>query len=221
MSRLSRIFPPKWDVLRGLGQSRIVSITIFAPFIGYLIIFNQYIAQYLELSMAAVGIHENTDEVVAANLSRLRQLYVGLTLIGIASILFKSCCPFPINRHKDEYEFIQSELNIMHSERYNNFQERLRFLRPTARHSLRQRIDNVTDTPLIEERSQHATPTMQPARALVWEGWINENRRSITHALATIYLVENEGRVVGRKTSRASRTIWCACQEKSTLLRIG
>jgi len=67
MSRLSRIFPPKWDVLRGLGQSRVVSITIFAPFIGYLILFNQYVAQYLELSMAAVGIHENTDEVVAAN----------------------------------------------------------------------------------------------------------------------------------------------------------
>jgi hypothetical protein len=117
MSGLSRIFPPKWDALRGLGQSRVVSLTVLAPFIGYLVIFNHYVAKYLELSMAAVGMRENTEEVVAANLSRLRQLYVGLTAIGVASILFKTFCPSPSNRHKDEYDFISAELNIMTTER--------------------------------------------------------------------------------------------------------
>jgi hypothetical protein len=115
MRWISRIFPPKWDSLRGLGQSRIVSLTVLAPFIGYLIIFNQYVARYLELSIAAIGIFENAEDVVAGNLSRLRQLYVGLVAIGIASILFKTFCPFPINKHKDEYDFINSELNVMTS----------------------------------------------------------------------------------------------------------
>jgi hypothetical protein len=162
-----------------------------------MIIFNQYVAKYLDLSIAAIGIHENAEDVVAGNLSRLRQLYVGLVAIGVASILFKLFCPFPINKHKDEYEFVNSELNIMTSERYDGYRKRLASLQDTARNSLRNSIDRVINSRLVEER-QHGSIHMADQRPLVWEGWINENRRSIAHALATIYLVENEGRLIAR-----------------------
>jgi hypothetical protein len=70
-------------------------------------------------------------------------------------------------------------------------------LRGTVPNALQPRIDSVIGTDLIEERSQHPTPRME-GRPLVWEGWINENRRSITHALSTLYAAENEGRLIAR-----------------------
>src|SRR6202040_558575 len=128
MNTLAKIFPPKWHALRGLGQSRIVSLTIIAPFLRYLIIFNQNIIAYFELSAGAIGTRSGASNMVEENFSRLRQIYLGLTTLGVASILFKSFCPPEILNYKDEHDFIQAELNVVTGRRYFTYQSRLRDL---------------------------------------------------------------------------------------------
>jgi hypothetical protein len=190
---IGHAFPPKWDTLRSLGQSRIVSLTILAPFIGYFIIFNEYISRYLQLSADAIGIYSGDINAFSAGISRLRQLYIGLVLIGLASILFKTCCPAIISRHRDLYEYVESELKIMSAERFTSIQTRLRRLRSWGRVEWQERIDRALNTTL-----QHYRKAMAEQHPLVWEGWINENRLSLTAVLTIAYKLENDARVIAR-----------------------
>ena len=46
---------PTWDELRTLGQSRAVKLTILMPLIGYMIISNEQLIGYFELSRQALS----------------------------------------------------------------------------------------------------------------------------------------------------------------------
>jgi len=41
---------PTWDILRKVGQSRLIGLTILVPVIGYMILFNDHLIHWFELS---------------------------------------------------------------------------------------------------------------------------------------------------------------------------
>jgi hypothetical protein len=169
-----------------------VSLTILAPFIGYLIIFNHYIIDFLRISSE---IFSNIGDVnaLSSGISRMRQLYIGLVLIGIASILFKACCPAPISRHRDLYDYVESELKVVTADRFLALQDRLRKLRSWGRVEWEEKIDAILGLVLQKYRVNLAQQQL-----LVWEGWINENRLTLTSALTISYELENEARAIAR-----------------------
>jgi len=165
-------------------------MTIIAPFIGYLILFNQNVVDFLKLSTEVIGIQGHELEAVQVTISRLRQLYVGLMLVGIASIIFRWRCPPLISQHRTIYDYVGAELNIMNSQRYVDVCDRLELLGRKLGNVWQHRVDETLGTGLVETRIQ----PLNQERPLVWEGWINENRLQLARALAILYDVENDTR---------------------------
>lgn len=191
MSRLIHL--PEWEALRTIGQSRIVSLTMLAPFVGYLIIFNHGVVDFLELSLDAIGFNNRTGYSSQPNLSRLRQLYLGLTLIGAASVIFKWRCPSVIQRHHNRYEFVNAEIKIMTDERFADIQRVLSNIRAQTPDFWDGKIQAICDVSLTKHRQQ-----MAGSHPLSWEGWIAENRANIIEAVSTLYGAMNQTRVWSR-----------------------
>lgn len=104
---------PKWDTLRIIGKSRLISLTILVPFIGYLILFNNELVSYFELSKEVMNLPETDKSISGGTITRLYYLYYGLTIIGISSIAFSFLCPNIVKNYRTEYEFSESEIKIM------------------------------------------------------------------------------------------------------------
>lgn len=83
------------------------------PFIGYLILFNNELVSYFELSNIFTGNSEKVGALSDGAISRLYYLYFGLTMLGITSIAFSFFCPITIKNHRNEYEYSESEVKIM------------------------------------------------------------------------------------------------------------
>jgi hypothetical protein len=111
-----RLFPD-WNRLSLIGTSKVISLTIFVPFIGYLILFNNELVNYFVLSSELVGTPDTTSGLGNETILRLYFLYYGLIFLGLSSIIFSFLCPDVIKDHKTEFGYINDELKISTTER--------------------------------------------------------------------------------------------------------
>jgi hypothetical protein len=114
---------PYWEVLTRVGRSKLVSLTIFVPVLGYLIIFNENLVAFLVLS-EDIFPHGNptTGETLSwwfSGRTRLMFLYFGLMFVGVASILYQLLCPTLIKEHGSGSSFIRDEIDLMTGRRTN------------------------------------------------------------------------------------------------------
>jgi len=100
---------PKWSQLGAIGRSRAISMTALVPFIGSYIILNKQFHQYLEIIPEAT---QPSSLLGLSHLVRLYLLYFGLSILGIASILFKGFCPADIKQFGTLHDFVASERQI-------------------------------------------------------------------------------------------------------------
>ncbi|RWQ64524.1 hypothetical protein [Mesorhizobium sp.] len=105
-----------WQTLRSVGSSKIVSLTIAVPFIGYLIIFNDYFIDYAQIARQLVGHGSdnlpNSDIQREISISNMYFLYFGLVLTGLASIGFALFCPGEIKLSSSVNDFIRNSEEI-------------------------------------------------------------------------------------------------------------
>src|SRR5690606_37571857 len=73
----------KWSNLSLIGNSPVAKLTIFAPFVGYFIIFNGYIQEYLALAFPLADGPEAQSFIDALHARRFYLLYFGLLLLGL------------------------------------------------------------------------------------------------------------------------------------------
>lgn len=108
---------PTWSMLRTLGQSRLLKLTVVAPFLGTLILFNENLVSMLTLSPAVVGRWFGVEATPAAakafTLTRLQLTYFGLVFLGTAAFLFSVLCPREIKRFSTPVDFIEFEKATM------------------------------------------------------------------------------------------------------------
>ncbi|MGL4243570.1 MAG: hypothetical protein ACRCTI_20855, partial [Beijerinckiaceae bacterium] len=81
---LSRSF--SWSNLKNIGSSRIVQLSIAAPFIGYAILFNEH--TYKLLDEIPYGIVKGDYR-----LKNVYFLYFGLTLMGFSTLIYNIFAP--------------------------------------------------------------------------------------------------------------------------------
>jgi len=110
---------PRWNGLSLIGKSKIIKLTMLAPFIGYLILFNNELANYFVLSAELIGASSEVNIIDKENISRLYYLYYGLITLGVSSILFSIFCPAVIKDHENEFNYINSEVQIFTTNRVN------------------------------------------------------------------------------------------------------
>jgi len=99
---------PKWELLRLVGNSYAVKLTVLVPFIGYLLLFNDTLVKFFALQILTEGKTESAPEQI--NLLNLRLLYFGLLFVGVGSILYLMFCPSVIKSHAGSTDFVRAEL---------------------------------------------------------------------------------------------------------------
>jgi hypothetical protein len=101
----------QWSTLRAFGNYPPTKMTVFIPVIGYLILFNENVLQYLGLSRRLFGYSpERAAAAGAAPVSpRLLFLYFGLCLISAGSIIFSVRCPPRMKAYGSPTELIEKE----------------------------------------------------------------------------------------------------------------
>jgi hypothetical protein len=93
----------RWNTLRGVGNSRLVKLSSTFPFIGYAILFNQYVSEALKLSESLV------PDLIATTTTRLYFVYFGLMFLGLGSIGYQIFCPWINKKYEDSAEYAEAE----------------------------------------------------------------------------------------------------------------
>lgn len=109
----SRLIP--WSVLARIGRSSVMRLTVFAPFVGYYIIFNENIWHYLQLNASVLGFEAVGGEQFQEYITRNSYYtYFGLFSLGVASLIFGFFCPRAVQNSVDEvahamkFEFVEA-----------------------------------------------------------------------------------------------------------------
>lgn len=114
-----RIQNPAWETLRRVGQSRVVSFTVLMPFVGYMILLNDHLVDYLKLSSVLVPAdstslaRETVGSISKATRDRLYFIYFGLTSLGVGSLLYSIFCPRIQKEHSSDFTYIREEIGLM------------------------------------------------------------------------------------------------------------
>lgn len=97
----------RWSTLATIGSSPVIKLTIIAPFLGYIVLYNEYVLSLLTLSPASMGGTAVQSDAIVYTISKINYLYFGLLLLGVASGLFSLFCPRDISKNKYVVDYIQ------------------------------------------------------------------------------------------------------------------
>ncbi len=82
-------------------------MTIFIPLLGYMVLFNENILNYLDLSHSIFGINSRVADVAHVSW-RLVFIYYGLWFIAAGSIIYQVACPVEIKRFATSIDYISA-----------------------------------------------------------------------------------------------------------------
>ena len=99
---------PQWSVLRSVGNSHVVRLTILVPLIGYMVIFNERLLPYIELSKTIFGTSNGLESPLSHGSWRLLFAYFGLTFVAIASVVYQFRCPQMVKTYATVEEYISA-----------------------------------------------------------------------------------------------------------------
>lgn len=95
-------FRYRWGRLRSLGNSPAAKVSIAIPLVGYFIIFNNEIVDFLRLHSSVCADH-------CAVSWRLIFLYFGGSALGVAAAIYSFLCPLVIKQYASAAEFLNAE----------------------------------------------------------------------------------------------------------------
>lgn len=173
---------PNWALIRRIGESKILNMTMLIPFFGYMIIFNEQIVHLFEVSKD-IFLHTidatSTGNTGISNDAKMRlfYFYFGFTFLGIGSLTYQLLCPDLIKEYASNREFIREEISLMTPKR---IQETIEHLKKNNSND-----DELKDIIWRVERS--GIESQQPVIDLMMMQWTHENKStSIIRALTAI-----------------------------------
>jgi hypothetical protein len=95
----------RWSNLRAIGNSSAVKMTIFIPLIGYMVIFNEKILSYIQLSEHIFG-KEGLNGASANVTWRLIWIYFGLSFLAAGSVIYQFFCPNEVKRFATSIDYV-------------------------------------------------------------------------------------------------------------------
>lgn len=101
---LSALFKtPLWERLRFISNSTAAKATILVPVIGYLIIFNEKVVEFLNLARA-VEAHSGAEVSY-----RLILIYLGLCAISVGVVVYGWFCPNEVKHYGSASAYVQGD----------------------------------------------------------------------------------------------------------------
>lgn len=103
--KINAIIP--WSSISSIGNSTPARLTILAPLIGYLVIYNQFIAEFFFLSNATPDLPQERPSLLDLFRElKLTFLYFGLLFFGVGAMLFAAYAPRTIRKYKSSEEYV-------------------------------------------------------------------------------------------------------------------
>ena len=96
---------PTWADLRGIGNSNAVRASIIVPVIGYLIILNSTIADYLKLH-GIEWVHQPASVWDHLWSLKLYLVYFGLMFLGVGAAIYQWKCPSFVKKYGDWADYV-------------------------------------------------------------------------------------------------------------------
>jgi hypothetical protein len=96
---------PSWADLRGIGNSNSVRASIIVPVIGYLIILNSTVADYLKLH-GIEWVHEPASAWDRLWSFKLYLVYFGLMFLGVGAAIYQWKCPPFVKKYGDWADYV-------------------------------------------------------------------------------------------------------------------
>jgi hypothetical protein len=93
-----------WKNFRGIGNSGIVKATVIIPLLGYLILFNTELHNFISKNVL-------TGQLSTSISPRLSLIYFGLCFIAFASTLFGFFCPHEVKKHASFTEYLERDVS--------------------------------------------------------------------------------------------------------------
>lgn len=100
----------RWSVLRTIGASYLSTLSIAVPFLGYFIFFGSFQGTTYTLDFMSLSTKIHIPESDA--FIRLKLTYVGLSMVGFSTMIYKMFCPREVAIYKSMREYIQASLEI-------------------------------------------------------------------------------------------------------------
>jgi hypothetical protein len=165
----------KWNNLRIIGNSAIGKAAIAVPVLGYLLLFNHEIVEYLKLHSTLCA-----DCTISW---RLHFFYFGCFFFAVGTVLFAIFCPLLIERQAGAHEFYEKEKD------YYSAAEHMAFL---VDHVLRERANTyLPPEHMYPARSIESMPLTSELSQLMGESYYlqNRDRRPVRIAILFSYVL--------------------------------
>ncbi|TCV84027.1 MULTISPECIES: hypothetical protein [Methylomonas] len=170
---------PAWESLRRIGQSKAMSLTILVPFLGYMILFNEQLVHFFQLSVQLVPESVDVGRVSQATKIRLYYFYFGLTFLGIGSLLYQLFCPSLIKEHGSDRQFVRDEVQLMTVRRARNIIRYLCSRDNIHLQSLGEIESRIEEVAKMGGKLEEAKAMERPATDLMLMQWQSENWQAL------------------------------------------
>jgi hypothetical protein len=111
-----------WSRLRAIGKSSAAKVTVLLPLVGYLIIFNKNVADFLRLASQFAG----ADDAQFGVAPKLMLVYVGACAIALGQALYGLFCPAEVKAYGHVTPFVLDAVRSMKDFEYEKLENKLR-----------------------------------------------------------------------------------------------
>lgn len=111
-----------WSRLRGVGKSSAAKVTILLPLVGYLIIFNKNVADFLHLASEFVG---STDAQFGIA-PKLMLVYIGTCAIALGQAIYAMCCPAEVKAYGHVTPYVLDASRVTKDFEYEKLEDAIR-----------------------------------------------------------------------------------------------
>ncbi|MFG5380847.1 hypothetical protein [Yoonia sp. R2-816] len=148
-----------WMLLRGFGASKVASVSVLMPFVGYIILYNSELQNLfgdfgglLSKQPAASSCPQ-----YISSFQRLNLLYCGLFALGTSALVFRSAAPRELKLYSDSNDFIDRERSNLSARRVRSMYRTVNFRRNRIGEELCNRANWLTaDVPITKASIEFA-----------------------------------------------------------------
>lgn len=97
-----------WSKFTILFDGWVARCAMVVPVVGYLILFNDFVSKHIAFDELA---EESRREFLLSAPARLKFIYFGLVVLGLASILYRLRRPFVMKRGRNSDEYVERALS--------------------------------------------------------------------------------------------------------------
>ncbi|MGX9431791.1 hypothetical protein [Bradyrhizobium sp. LeoA1S1] len=111
-----------WSKLRSIGKSPAAKVTVFLPLVGYLIIFNKNVADFLQLAAQFAGANDAQFGIAP----KLMLVYVGACAIALGQVIYGSLCPAEVKAYGHVTPYLLDAAQVTKDFEYEKLEATLR-----------------------------------------------------------------------------------------------